>query len=433
MRGVIVGGGVIGLSVAWEMVGAGFSCTVIDQGPIGRGCSWAGAGILPPARLDTALDPIDRLRGLSHQMYPAWTSTLERVSGIDPEFSRCGGIYLSRSIGETAALTGQADYWSEYGLESERLTAERLRQVEPGLNPSTLENSNLIHGARPTRQSQQIAQQLASSQPSSDQASALVQSRATAPSSESNGSPSKGPEKAPHEPHYLDAWFVPDECQVRPPRLLRALRRACELQGVVMLENTPVTRLIPESPSPSSRVIAVESAAGRHEADVVVLCCGAWAGQFNDPIGQLPNVFPVRGQVVQYRLAPGKLQRVVNEGNRYLMPRKDGVLYVGSSEEEVGLTEGTTPEIISSLITWAQSLVPELRDIQPERTWSGLRPGSMDGFPFIGRSPGWKNLYVATGHFRSGLHLACGTAKVLVETIQNVPTSVPIDAFAVAR
>ena len=98
-HGVIVGGGVIGLSLANELARMGWQVTLFDKGN-GKEASWAGAGILPPANLQTAVHPWDQLRALSHQLYPEWASRLRSETGIDNGYHVCGGLYLGRSQGE---------------------------------------------------------------------------------------------------------------------------------------------------------------------------------------------------------------------------------------------------------------------------------------------------------------------------------------------
>lgn len=394
----------IGLSLAWELRRRGLGTLVLDQGQAGQGCSWAGAGILPPARLETALDPIDRLRGLSHQRYPAWTAMLCEETGIDPQFQRCGGIYLARTPGELASLVGQAEYWREYGIDAFPLTKADLCRREPALAAcleklrfrEPLEQATPRHSSRPP---------FGAEENNAEEKATLRGSAA--------------------------AWWVPDECQVRPPRLLKALLAACRGAGVRVLEKTPVEELL--MASGSARVHGVKNASGEFHADHVVLCCGPWSCSFADPRGRLENVYPVRGQVVLYRGKPGLLTAVINEGNRYLVPRLDGRIYVGSSEEEVGFEPGTTAEVIEGLSRWGEGLLPALCEIPREMVFSGFRPGSFDGFPYIGRWEGLENLYVASGHFRSGLHFSVGTAIVLAELILGDVPSIPLDAFRVGR
>lgn len=196
-----------------------------------------------------------------------------------------------------------------------------------------------------------------------------------------------------------------------------------------MREHTRARRLTRDA----ARVVGVETDDETISADAVVLAGGAWGAEINADARVARDLVPVRGQVVLYQATPGLLGAVINEGHRYLVPRDDGRIYVGSNEEEVGLDVRTTPEVIASLRQWAETVVPELRAAEVVGTWAGLRPGSFDGFPYIGRSPDTKNLYVATGHFRSGLHLSCGTAVVIADLITGRPAVLNIDAFRVER
>ena len=91
---IVVGGGVIGLSIAVELAGQGVAVAVIEQGDFGREASWAGAGILPPGNLDAARTPEAQLRSLSHSLWSDWAESLEAETGIDPGYSRCGGLEL---------------------------------------------------------------------------------------------------------------------------------------------------------------------------------------------------------------------------------------------------------------------------------------------------------------------------------------------------
>lgn len=363
---VIIGGGVVGLSIAWELGLRGVRALVLDQKNVGRGTSWAGAGILPPANLATALDPLDRLRGLSHSLHPQWAERIGQTTGIDTGFRRCGGIYVARGAGEAAALCGLAQYWDEYQIRCEPLAADTLLEREPGL----------AGGAT-----------------------------------------------------LRAAWWVPDECQLRPPDHLRGLVAAARQAGVEFREHTPATELVRDA----SRITGVRIGGETIPAAAVVLAGGAFGAAVNATGRVAQDLFPVRGQVVLYRAEPRLLRAVINEGHRYCVPRDDGHIYVGSNEEEVGLDEGTTPEVLDELRRWAETLVPRLREAPVVRTWSGLRPGTIDGFPYVGRSPEWENLYVATGHFRSGLHLSCGTAVVIADLLTGQPPAVNLDAFRAAR
>jgi glycine oxidase len=144
-------------------------------------------------------------------------------------------------------------------------------------------------------------------------------------------------------------------------------------------------------------------------------------------------IFPMRGQMVLFRCERQPFKRVLNDGPRYLVPRGDGYVLAGSTEEEAGFDKSITAEAIAELTRFAIKLVPALRDATIEQTWAGLRPASYDGFPYIGRMPGLENAFVAAGHFRSGLHLSPGTAVVLADLMCGNTPAVDLTPFRVSR
>ena len=92
---VLIGGGVIGLSIAYELATRGASVRVLDQGPLGQESSWAGAGMITPGNPSGAKSPETRLRAESFVRWPDWAARLQDETGIDTGFARCGGIELS--------------------------------------------------------------------------------------------------------------------------------------------------------------------------------------------------------------------------------------------------------------------------------------------------------------------------------------------------
>jgi glycine oxidase len=81
----------------------------------------------------------------------------------------------------------------------------------------------------------------------------------------------------------------------------------------------------------------------------------------------------------------------------------------------------------------AWDLIPALRDAEIEATWSGLRPGTFDGMPYLGRIPHLQNAFVAAGHFRSGLHMAPATAVVMGQLIRGETPSIDLHPFRIGR
>src|SRR5262245_12907545 len=131
---IIVGGGVIGLSLAYELAGQGVAVTVVDQGALGQEASWAGAGMLPPGNPDCRLSPEASLRGNSHALWPGLSAALLAETGIDNGFRRCGGLELSPD-GSLAHLREEINTWRAEGVTVEHQENFQLLDLEPSLNP----------------------------------------------------------------------------------------------------------------------------------------------------------------------------------------------------------------------------------------------------------------------------------------------------------
>ena len=123
------------------------------------------------------------------------------------------------------------------------------------------------------------------------------------------------------------------------------------------------------------------------------------------------------------------IRSVINEGPNYLVPRLDGHVLAGSTVEEVGFDQSNTEEAISQLTGFAESLIPELNQSSVKKTWAGLRPGSGDGVPLIGRTNTFENLFISTGHFRSGVFLAPATATFLSRLMLGEPPDLDLGMF----
>lgn len=216
-----------------------------------------------------------------------------------------------------------------------------------------------------------------------------------------------------------DGLWMPTLGSVRNPRLCRALRaRLDSLPNVALLENVAMQRLVVEQ----GRACGVVSAQGRIDAGCVILCGGAWSGVLLAEHEVALPVRPVKGQMMLFTTPPmpgGRqlLERVVLADGRYLIPRSDGRVLVGSTLEQTDFDKSTTEEARESLWQSAVSMLPALAECEVEYHWAGLRPGAPDGIPFIGAVPGIKGLYVNAGHYRNGLVLAPAATRLLVDLL----------------
>ncbi len=218
-------------------------------------------------------------------------------------------------------------------------------------------------------------------------------------------------------PRWASALWLPEVAQIRNPRLTRALRRAAELDGVVVRPQTPVETVQVDR----GRAAGVRTAEGLVSAACVVVASGAWTRGILGAHGADLPVAPVRGQMILFRAEPGVVRRVVLSGARYLVPRRDGRVLAGSTLEHVGFDKSTTAEARADLFEVAVELVPALADYPVERHWAGLRPGSPDGVPVVGEHPEVRGLFVNAGHFRNGVVMAPASARLLGDLVLQRP------------
>jgi glycine oxidase len=359
---IVIGGGVIGLTSAWELAGRGLKVTLLDRQQPGREASWAGAGILPPAYFGPAEHPLAPLARATHPLWPRLSEELREHTGVDNGFRQCGGINFAPDE-DPVALDQEIRLWQQAGAVVEPLDLEAVRTLEPSLSPQT-----------------------------------------------------------------LSGYRLPQTWQVRNPRHLRALLIACVQRGVEIRSDECVVEIT----HTSGRVTGVLTETDRLASDFVLVTAGAWTPQLLRATGSARSIEPIRGQMVLLWTPAPLLSHVVECGPRYLVPRPDGRLLVGSTEERAGFDKRNTPAGIGGLMDFAVRVVPALAQARFEQAWAGLRPHPTDGVPLMGRLPGVDNLYVAAGHFRAGLHLSPITARVMGQLITGEPTDVDLAPFAPA-
>jgi len=225
------------------------------------------------------------------------------------------------------------------------------------------------------------------------------------------------------------AFFLPDMAQVRNPWHLRALIQACRALQVDLHPQQAARGLVRHQ----GRVRAVRTDVGEIAADQFIVAAGAWTDALLAEVGCELGVRPVRGQIVLLNPGQPVVHHILLCGARYLVPRGDGRVLVGSTEENVGFDKRTTAVRVQGLLELATTLVPALAQAPVEKCWAGLRPGSKDGLPTIGRVPECANLFVAAGHFRAGIQLSPGTALLLKEMILAEKPTIAPEAFRVGR
>ena len=211
------------------------------------------------------------------------------------------------------------------------------------------------------------------------------------------------------DPKASFALHFPEEGQVDPPRLLRALYIAAAQAGASFRTGAYVRAVAAEAGA--VRGVVLEDGS-RISADRVVLAAGSWSTLVEGVPLEASAVRPVRGQMVELETREPALRRIVFGPRCYLVPREDGRILVGSTLEFVGYRREVTAGAIRDLLSAAIELVPSLSDSVLGRTWSNFRPYSDKGRPLIGASE-VRGLILATGHHRSGILLAPVTAEIV--------------------
>ena len=365
----VIGGGVIGLAVAWRAAQSGRSVCVLERGALGGGASHVAAGMLAPvSEADPGELALLALGLRSAHEWPAFAAQLAVAAGGDGAGSilrSCGALVVARSDDEAQALQRELALRHELGLEATRLRASAARRMEPSLAPT-----------------------------------------------------------------IRLALDVPGDHAADPRALVLALAEAARRAGAVLRTGAAVERIAIEGDRAAGVALAGgEQVAARQ----VVLAAGAWTAQLDGlPAGARPPLRPVKGQILRLRdpEGPGLLERIVRFEGGYLVPRGDGRYVLGATTEERGFDTSVTAGALHELLRDAGELVPGVYELIVEEMSAGLRPATPDNAPLLGPDAAVDGLHWATGHHRNGILLTPVTADIVVAALDGGP--VPA-AFAPGR
>jgi len=230
-------------------------------------------------------------------------------------------------------------------------------------------------------------------------------------------------------PDMRAALYYPENRQVMPRDLARGLARAAVDLGAVLREGASIDQLLTDG----DRVTGVAIGGDAVHAAEVVIANGAWASAWSSTLHTPIPVRPVRGQMVALRTTGTALRNVVSSLAGYTLTKPDGSTYVGTTVEEAGYDVRPTAAGIAGLLANAWRLIPRLADATFVSAWAGLRPGTADGLPLLGRIPGWQGVTIAAGHFREGILLAPITGELMADLLARRRPRLPLDAFDPAR
>lgn len=227
----------------------------------------------------------------------------------------------------------------------------------------------------------------------------------------------------------LGAAWLPGEYQVNPMLLAEAFKRAAIREGAVFRPDSPVTGLRRKG----DRICGVEVGDRLFPADTVVNAAGAWAGRLAATAGIELPVRPVRGQIVLTESLPPTLHACISTSGCYVAQKAHGEVLIGSTTEEAGFDVSVTPGAIRSLCHGAVRAVPALRHARVKRIWAGLRPGTPDELPILGPVDGVDGYINAAGGFRTGIVASPLTGELVAQMVTGETPAVDPEPFLAAR
>jgi glycine oxidase len=336
---VIVGAGLIGLALAFELAQRGATVRVFDRAQPARGASWAGAGMLAPSSEAIADAPLQALCELSLRMYPAFVHAVHEASTVDAHLQLDGIVHAAFDDVHFAALRERCAALKDGGAE----TLDRM------------------------------------------QALALVPALSAA---------------------VVGALVIRGEGHVDNRRLGRALIAGCERRGVRVYADVAAIQVECDE----RRALGVRTDRGFVAANAVVNATGVRADAVEGvPEAVRPKMRPVKGQMLALAIPSGFMRRVTWVPGAYFVPRDDGRLLVGATSEADTMDERVTAQGVHELLHAALGAAPALRDFAVSETWAGIRPGTVDGKPYLGPTP-LGRYFLATGHYRNGILRAAKVA-----------------------
>jgi glycine oxidase len=372
---LVVGGGLIGLAIAWQASKRGLSVAVVDPEP-GAGASTVAAGMLAPvSELVPVDDPIEqallRFNLSAAAAYPAFVEELAADSDISPAYRRCGTLVVALDRDDRAALGDLHDFQRSLGLPSEWLSGAECRRLEPLLAPDV--RAGLLAAG---------------------------------------------------------------DHQVDNRKLHAALCDALDRIGVPLCRRR-VEGLVVEHDAARGVVLDNGAIAEADQIVAATGCWGArlpWL-----PPGLLPTIRPVKGQILRLTvprafrpLLSRTVRGLVRGSHAYLVPRESGELVLGATSEDIGDDTSVTAGGVYELLRDAHAILPAVSELPLVETLAGLRPAAPDNAPVIGQTalPG---LIAATGHYRNGVLLTPATASAVAELLAAGRAPEAIEPFTPLR
>jgi len=368
----IIGGGVIGLAAARAISGAGASIAVIDAGATIPPATTAAAGMLAPSFETGGRVRDDALR--DDALYAFAAQNLARWPAFAAALEEETG--LSIDFRDDGIL----------GVACEPHEADRLAKSAVEL---AARGADVVFLA-------------------GDEARALEPALSEA---------------------VAGALYARGDAQVDAKKLLVALKESAQRRGARFIDAR-----VERATAKGERFALTLTGARGLSATKLVLANGAAAGAGLIDALPRPPVFPVKGEALALAAPETLLRHVVRAPGAYLCPKADGRLVLGATEYPDRGDYDVDDRAITALRRNAAAAVPATARLREIDRWAGLRPGTPDGAPILGRDLGGPDgVFLALGHYRNGILLAPESAALLAEEIASGAGVTKLKPFAPER
>ena len=383
---IVVGGGVIGSAVAFELARRSVDILLIDKTLPGRATSASAGGLWPVG------EAVGMGCGIIHHQ------SHSKSEGLND------ALLLPTSFRDF--LTQSNSYFPELAVELKEFGGMNI-EYEPGAGLMFLYF---------TEEEKQFGQLIADSLPPAGRPEILT--------------PTEARELEPElTENLLGAARLPDEHQVNPMWLAEGYKRAAINLGAKFRHETQVAKL----QRVGDKIVGVTVGDEKLSCDMVVNAAGAWSGGLATTADLRLPIFPVRGQVVLTQSLPHVMNACLSNSGCYMLQKKHGEILIGSTTENAGFDVSVTSEAITHLANAAVRTIPCLREVGIKRVWSGLRPGTQDELPILGPMEGVKGYMNATGGFRTGVVASPLTGRVIAQSITGQALDFPLETFLASR
>lgn len=355
-RAVIIGAGIIGLVAAFELTEAGLPVVIVDPSPVSGATHHAGGMLAPIAEVQYGQESLFPLMARSAELTRGLVERVTDATPLPTGYRDDGTLVIAADRTDAAHLSGLTDYQRRHDMVADPIPLRDARRTEPSLAPG-----------------------------------------------------------------LAAAVSLPNDHHLAPRRFAAALIDALERRGAVFVRERALTL---DGADPC-RSVRCETVTIDTDGAIVVLANGLGARQVSGwhPGASPLRLRPVAGEIMTlevpeslHPLTTGVIRAFVEGRQVYLIPRDGREVILGATSRE---DDGDLPRAgaLHDLLRDGIRVIPGLEECGVRETSVGVRPGTPDDLPYLGRAG--ENLIVSTGYFRHGVLLAALGGRVVADTVRD--------------